>query len=78
MEEIDVNKLKEKIKNVEMVKIEVLLEFDEVKKMVEYFNYKLEIRNNNMRSDEKGLVLRSSSSNVRDVSLELGIVKELF
>ncbi|CAN7001712.1 hypothetical protein BRARA_E02794 [Brassica rapa] len=79
VEETDVNKLKEKIKNAEMAKIEALLELDEAKKTVEHLNHKLEIRNNNMRSDEKGLALRSSSSssNVRDVSSELGIAKEL-
>lgn len=70
MEETDVNKLKEKIKNAEMAKIEALLELDEAKKTVEHLNHKL-------RNDEKGLALSSISSNVRDVSSEIGIAKEL-
>lgn len=74
MEETDVNKLKAKIKNAEMAKIEALLELEEAKKTVEHLNHKLEIRN---KSDEKGLALRSISSNVRDVTSELGIAKEL-
>ncbi|KAF2559057.1 hypothetical protein F2Q68_00017844 [Brassica cretica] len=79
VEETDVNKLKAKIKNAEMAKLEALLELEEAKKTVEHLNHKLEIRNNNMRSDEKGLALRSisSNSNVRDVTSELGIAKEL-
>lgn len=74
VEETDVNKLKAKIKNAEMAKIEALLELEEAKKTVEHLNHKLEIRN---KSDEKGLALRSISSNVRDVTSELGIAKEL-
>ncbi|XP_009146545.1 WEB family protein At3g13190 isoform X1 [Brassica rapa] len=70
VEETDVNKLKEKIKNAEMAKIEALLELDEAKKTVEHLNHKL-------RNDEKGLALSSISSNVRDVSSEIGIAKEL-
>ncbi|KAL0900247.1 hypothetical protein Bca101_084208 [Brassica carinata] len=72
----EVNKLKEKIKNAEMAKLEAFLELEEAKKTVEHLNHKLGIRNNNMRIDEKGLAL-SSSSNVRDVTSELGIAKEL-
>ncbi|CAG7877716.1 unnamed protein product [Brassica rapa] len=64
----EVDKLKEKIKSAEMGKIEALLELDEAKKTVEHLNHKL-------RNDERGLDL--SSSNVRDVSSELGIAKEL-
>ncbi|XP_048635870.1 WEB family protein At3g13190 isoform X1 [Brassica napus] len=66
----EVDKLKEKIKSAEMAKIEALLELDEAKKTVEHLNHKL-------RNDEKGLALSSISSNVRDVSSELGIAKEL-
>ncbi|XP_009146546.1 WEB family protein At3g13190 isoform X2 [Brassica rapa] len=53
-----------------MAKIEALLELDEAKKTVEHLNHKL-------RNDEKGLALSSISSNVRDVSSEIGIAKEL-
>ncbi|KAG2305731.1 hypothetical protein Bca52824_025479 [Brassica carinata] len=63
----EVNKLKEKIKNAEMAKLEALLELQEAKKTVEHLNQKLRIREN-IRSDEKGLAL--SSSNVRDVTSE--------
>ncbi|KAL0743790.1 hypothetical protein Bca4012_085303 [Brassica carinata] len=70
----EVNKLKEKIKNAEMAKLEALLELQEAKKTVEHLNQKLRIREN-IRSDEKGLAL--SSSNVRDVTSELGIAKKL-
>ncbi|XP_056866605.1 WEB family protein At3g13190 isoform X2 [Raphanus sativus] len=54
-----------------MAKIEALLELEEAKKTVEHLNHKL-------RNDEKGLDLSSSSSsNVRDVTSELGVAKEL-
>ncbi|KAF8045886.1 hypothetical protein N665_4256s0005 [Sinapis alba] len=66
----EVNKLNEKIKNAEMVKLEALLELEEAKKTVEHLNHKLETRN-----DEKALDL--SGNNVRDMTSELGIAKEL-
>ncbi|KAF8052778.1 hypothetical protein N665_1505s0002 [Sinapis alba] len=66
----EVNKLNEKIKNAEMAKLEALLELEEAKKMVVHLNHKLETRN-----DEKALDL--SGNNVRDVTSELGIAKEL-
>ncbi|CAA7016323.1 unnamed protein product [Microthlaspi erraticum] len=69
----EVNKLKEKVNNAETAKIEALLELEEAKKTVEHLNQKLIIRQN-MRNDEKSLDL---SSNVRAVTSELGLAKEL-
>lgn len=66
----EVNNLKDRIKNAETAKIEALLELEEAKKTVEHL-----ISRRNMRIDEKCLDL--TSSNVRAVTSELGLAKEL-
>lgn len=68
----EVNKLKEKIKNAEKIKIEALLELEEAKITVEHLSQKLGIKQN-MRNDEKYLDL---STSVRGVTSELGVAKE--
>ncbi|VVA97465.1 unnamed protein product [Arabis nemorensis] len=69
----EVNKLKEKIKDVEKTKIEALLELEEAKKTIEQLNHKLGIRQNYMRNDGEALEL---SSNASVVTSELGFAKE--
>ncbi|CDY23573.1 BnaC05g40210D [Brassica napus] len=73
VEETDVNKLKAKIKNAEMAKIEALLELEEAKKTVEHLNHKLEIRNKKESRQDLDV---SSSNNVIVVTSELGFAKE--
>ncbi|EOA31046.1 hypothetical protein CARUB_v10014198mg [Capsella rubella] len=68
----EINKLKEKIKNTEKIKIEALLELDEAKKTVEHLCQKLGTKLN-MRNDEKEFDL---STSVRGVTTELGFAKE--